>query len=274
VTGDLPAESVSKSDAYGEREVIASFRNLGLPFIAWGLGLTLLPFEILLLWGTWNPGGAWAWSAVALGYALYVGVRGWAPWEMALNQPMRRRHKPDFWLLDPTAYAVGEFLTAARQRIAATLITASAILTPWLIMGLSRLAGGRPVNPKAVLPVSALAFFGFADGIRAGNLAMLLLTRRVERNWGSLSASGTAEVRGGLGGITRKTYVGALLLIAYVMACGAVLAFLLTTVGRWARRELPASSFHVAFWIFGAVFVVGALWGFIRVAGWLGKRGF
>ena len=202
MTGDLPAESVSKSDAYGEREVIASFRNLGLPFIAWGLGLTLLPFEILLLWGTWNPGGAWAWSAVALGYALYVGVRGWAPWEMALNQPMRRRHKPDFWLLDPTAYAVGEFLTAARQRIAATLITASAILTPWLIMGLSRLAGGRPVNPKAVLPVSALAFFGFADGIRAGNLAMLLLTRRVERNWGSLSASGTAEVRGGLGGIT------------------------------------------------------------------------
>jgi hypothetical protein len=250
-----------------DREVIAAFRNLGMPFIAWGLGLVLIPFEVLILWGRWDPSGGAAWSAVALTYGVYFGAKGWVPWEMALNNASGRRRSPEYWLINPTACAVDDFLRASTNRLAGSLITATAALTPWLIMGASRVSGGRVIGSGRPLPTLAMAILGFTDAIRAGNLAMLFLTKRIERNWASFSSGGQSAVPGGLGGIRRKDYAGALILLGVIAAFGMGLSFLLSRP--WLRDASRSAVFALL-----ALYITSAGWLAIKAMKWLGTKGF
>lgn len=170
-----------------EREVVEAIEFGQFRFLAWGLNVTLVPFDVLVFWGRWDlAGGVW-FSVVAAAYASYFGIRGWTPWRMAVYRTFRR-DDDERWIRNPVAVAVADFFRSPRIGWVAAAICGTAILTPWLLMGLSRLVGSGHIGrqPSGKLPAMMMALLGYGDAVRAGTLAMLWMLRQLRENWDSL----------------------------------------------------------------------------------------
>ena len=135
-------ESWSPNETRADREVLGSIQFLHIPFLAWGL-LGLIPFEVGMLWGTWNPVGQMFFSLAAATYAVLFPIKGWKPWRMATYRTFADGDSGR-WNRNPTAIAVADFFKTPRIGWTAAAITGTAALTPWLITGLSMMVGGTP----------------------------------------------------------------------------------------------------------------------------------
>jgi hypothetical protein len=179
--GDWPCETPS------ERAVVRAIRFVAVPSLAWGMNLVLPLLLVLLLWGTWQPFPNLCWSLVALAYALMLGIKGWKPWRMPMYRGLADGDS-DRWNTNSMAITVAEFLGSKRIRWTGAAIIASAMLTPWLISGISHVVGGSPLRPgtsfryQNLHPVEMMAA-GYADGVRAGTLAAVWMTKELRKNW-------------------------------------------------------------------------------------------
>ena len=201
-----------------ERRVLDTMRGAQLPFLAWASNAALLPFQFLAYWNTWNPKAQLFFSGAALAYAALLATKGWSPWRM----PMYRVYgdgDADWWRHAPTAIAIRGFFLTPRVKWMAVAITASAALTPWLLTILSRLVSPGPIDQakSTWLPPFGQAVLGYADGVRAGTLAMLWMRRELRQNWdnvrrtASIGSVDEPSITDGVGTTQSEDSVGAFL---------------------------------------------------------------
>jgi len=86
--------------------------------------------------------------------------------------------------------ATFDYLHSRRLRMLSALITASAILTPWVISSLSRALGFGPVghHRERDQKITAGILLGFTDAVRAGSIALYVMANDALRNWPRIKA--------------------------------------------------------------------------------------
>jgi hypothetical protein len=171
-----------------EREVLASVKFWRDQGMEWWAHLTL-PVLLIFLCGLTNLPRLTAWSAAALGCAVYTWLKGWVPWQAMVYQLSKGRafDEPPSDIQTVTK----NFINEPKKRLRAGAITATAALTPWVAYAINFLFGVKQIGhaTQTGLPIWGFLVLGLADGIRASTLAMRSRTGDVLRQWDDLKAA-------------------------------------------------------------------------------------
>ena len=147
--------------------------------------LIWLPIAVIFLWGTTDARYAMAWTFGALAYSGWVFARGWIPWRMPLFEVWGGRRSDE----NHSRFQgiVQRFLRHRSNRLAGALITSSAALTPWLLLGLTTLFHAKPFGfGVAGIPPYYFIVFGLADAIGRSMIAMMFWLGKAFSRWPDL----------------------------------------------------------------------------------------
>jgi hypothetical protein len=190
----FPVVGVRASQASGmtETHALASikfWRGQGLGWIS----LVFLPVVIFFAWFA-DIRACILWSVAAAAYAGWIGLHGWTPWRMPVYEAYESRSF-DGGELSPIQKAVFDFLHSRRIRFRSAAIVATAMITPWIVLGAKTLVQSRR---NRELNGWALGLgIGFLDAIRTGTIAMRYMTGEVLKNWDRIKEEARIGVPGG-----------------------------------------------------------------------------
>lgn len=152
-----------------------------------------LLFSAFLFWGGRNASTAPWFSLTVIAAAVLLALHGWEPWNMPWFDLLRggplakEKYKP-------IHRVTAAFFRAPQNRGIQAGWVALGALVPWVLLGLSDLVGGRPIQSTAMpAPWWFMVVAGIVEALRGRAIALCVLARKLEANWPRLLNLATQE---------------------------------------------------------------------------------